>query len=398
MSKSKGNVIDPLDMIDGISLQQLLAKRTDTMMQPQRAEKISQRTAKQFPQGIKPHGTDALRFTLAALAATGRDINWDMKRLEGYRNFCNKLWNASRFVLMNTEASESEPQCDAARILSLADRWILAKFNQTVHLYREAIDSYRFDLAASTLYDFTWNQFCDWYLELSKPVLNSGSPAQLRGTRHTLIEVLEALLRLAHPIIPFITETLWQQLKQRKGITGETIMLQPFPHYDASLNDPHAVGDLEWIQQMVTAVRNIRAEMNIPPAQPLEALLLGATVDVTRRVQEQNALIQAVARLTTITLLPAGEKGPVSVSKRIEGAQLLIPMARLIDKPSEIARLTREAAKLDSEISAIEAKLSNAGFITRAPETVVSNERARLAACTEAAQKLAQQLATIRSL
>lgn len=259
MSKSKGNVIDPLDMVDGISLEALLEKRTGNMMQPQLAEKIRKRTEKQFPNGIEPHGTDALRFTLAALASTGRDINWDMKRLEGYRNFCNKLWNASRFVLMNTEGQDCG-QNGGEMVLSLADRWILAEFNQTIKAYREAMDTYRFDLAAGILYEFTWNQFCDWYLELTKPVMNSGSEAELRGTRHTLIQVLEALLRLAHPIIPYITETIWQRVKNLKGITADTIMLQPFPEYDASQVDEQALSDLEWIKQTIIAVRNIRAE------------------------------------------------------------------------------------------------------------------------------------------
>ncbi len=228
MSKSKGNVIDPLDMVDGISLEDLLEKRTGNMMQPQLAEKIRKRTEKQFPNGIEPHGTDALRFTLAALASTGRDINWDMKRLEGYRNFCNKLWNATRFVLMNCEGHDCGFN-GGEKVLSLADRWILAEFNRTVKAYREALDTYRFDLAANILYEFTWNQFCDWYLELTKPVVSNGSEAEQRGTRHTLITVLEALLRLAHPVIPFITETIWQRVKPLTGTTADTIMLQPFP-------------------------------------------------------------------------------------------------------------------------------------------------------------------------
>ncbi|HDH1307395.1 TPA: valine--tRNA ligase, partial [Klebsiella quasipneumoniae subsp. similipneumoniae] len=245
MSKSKGNVIDPLDMIDGISLPELLEKRTGNMMQPQMAEKIAKRTEKQFPEGIEAHGTDALRFTLAALASTGRDINWDMKRLSGYRNFCNKLWNASRFVLMNTEEKDCG-QNGGEMEFSLADRWILAEYNNTVKAYREALDTYRFDIASNILYEFTWNQFCDWYLELSKPAVHKGTDAQKRAARHTLITVLESLLRLAHPIIPFITETIWQRVKVVTGAEGDTIMLQPFPEYDASLNDEQALRDLEW--------------------------------------------------------------------------------------------------------------------------------------------------------
>ena len=397
MSKSKGNVIDPLDMVDGISLEDLLEKRTGNMMQPQLAEKIRKRTEKQFPNGIEPHGTDALRFTLAALASTGRDINWDMKRLEGYRNFCNKLWNASRFVLMNTE----EHDCGfngGEMQLSLADRWILAEFNRTVKAYREALDSYRFDIAAGILYEFTWNQFCDWYLELTKPVINNGSEAEQRGTRNTLITVLEALLRLAHPIIPFITETIWQRVKLLKGISDDTIMLQPFPAYDTALEDEQALADLEWIKQTIIAVRNIRAEMNIAPSKALEVLLRNANGDAQRRVQDNQNFIARLARLESIALLPAGEKGPVSVTKLVDGAELLIPMAGFIDKDAEIARLTKEMAKLDSEIAAIEGKLANEGFVSRAPEAVVAKERDRLAACKEGKVKLQEQQATIAAL
>ncbi|CNI06656.1 valyl-tRNA synthetase [Yersinia aldovae] len=397
MSKSKGNVIDPLDMVDGISLEELLEKRTGNMMQPQLAEKIRKRTEKQFPNGIEPHGTDALRFTLAALASTGRDINWDMKRLEGYRNFCNKLWNASRFVLMNTEGQDCG-QNGGEMVLSLADRWILAEFNQTIKAYREAMDTYRFDLAANILYEFTWNQFCDWYLELAKPVMNSGSEAELRGTRHTLIEVLEALLRLAHPIIPYITETIWQRVKTLKGITADTIMLQPFPEYDASQVDEKALSDLEWIKQTIIAVRNIRAEMNIAPGKPLEVMLRGANAAAQRRVLENQSFIQSLARLSSLTLLADGEKGPVSVTKLVEGAEVLIPMAGLIDKATELERLAKEVAKLEAEIERIEGKLSNEGFVARAPEAVVAKERERMAACAEAKQKLIEQQATIAAL
>ncbi|HEI6947619.1 TPA: valine--tRNA ligase [Yersinia enterocolitica] len=397
MSKSKGNVIDPLDMVDGISLEELLEKRTGNMMQPQLAEKIRKRTEKQFPNGIEPHGTDALRFTLAALASTGRDINWDMKRLEGYRNFCNKLWNASRFVLMNTEGQDCG-QNGGEMVLSLADRWILAEFNQTIKAYREAMDTYRFDLAANILYEFTWNQFCDWYLELAKPVMNSGSEAELRGTRHTLIEVLEALLRLAHPIIPYITETIWQRVKTLKGITADTIMLQPFPEYDASQVDEKALSDLEWIKQTIIAVRNIRAEMNIAPGKPLEVMLRGANAEAQRRVLENQSFIQSLARLSSLTLLPEGDKGPVSVTKLVEGAEVLIPMAGLIDKATELERLAKEVAKLEAEIERIEGKLSNGGFVARAPEAVVAKERERMAACAEAKQKLIEQQATIAAL
>ncbi|ATZ12778.1 valine--tRNA ligase [Erwinia amylovora] len=397
MSKSKGNVIDPLDMVDGISLEDLLEKRTGNMMQPQLAEKIRKRTEKQFPNGIEPHGTDALRFTLAALASTGRDINWDMKRLEGYRNFCNKLWNASRFVLMNTE----DHDCGfngGELALSLADRWILAEFNRTVKAYREALDSYRFDIAANILYEFTWNQFCDWYLELAKPVMNGGSEAHLRGTRNTLVNVLEALLRLAHPIIPFITETIWQRVKVLKNISDDTIMLQPMPEFSASKADEVAMADTEWLKQAIVAVRNIRNEMNISPAKPLDVLLRGASDEVVRRVNDNHNFLKTLARLTTLELLPAGEKGPVAVTKLVDGAELLIPMADLVDKTAELERLAKEVVKLELEMGKISAKLDNEGFVARAPEAVVAKERERLHDFALAKARLTEQQAVIAAL
>ncbi|KYP95350.1 valyl-tRNA synthase [Sodalis-like endosymbiont of Proechinophthirus fluctus] len=397
MSKSKGNVIDPLDLVDGISLIDLLEKRTDNMMQPQLADKIRKRTEKHFPNGIEPHGTDALRFTLAALASTGRDINWDMKRLEGYRNFCNKLWNASRFVLMNTE----DQDCGfngGDQVLSLADRWILAEFNQTVKTFREALDAYRFDLAAGILYEFTWNQFCDWYLELTKPVMSGGSSAELRGTRHTLVNVLEGLLCLAHPIIPFITETIWQRVKHLTGELGSTIMLQPFPSYNAALADASALTDLEWIKQAIVAVRMIRAKMNIAPGTPLTVLLRRASPEVARRVKENLSFILTLARLDSITLLPKNNKGPVSVTQLIDGAELLIPMTGLVDKDAELERLAKEAARIEGEISRISAKLSNEGFIGGAPEAVVAKEREKLESYQQSRAKLLEQKAIITGL
>ncbi|WP_241606086.1 valine--tRNA ligase [Rosenbergiella epipactidis] len=397
MSKSKGNVIDPLDMVDGISLEALLEKRTGNMMQPQLAEKIRKRTEKQFPNGIEPSGTDALRFTLAALASTGRDINWDMKRLEGYRNFCNKLWNASRFVLMNTEEQDCGFQ-GGEQVLSLADRWIRSEFNRTVKAYREALDTYRFDIAANLLYDFTWNQFCDWYLELTKPVMNNGSEAELRGTRNTLVTVLEALLRLAHPIIPFITETIWQRVKVLKGITDDTLMLQAFPEWAAEKEDAQAQSDIEWIKQAIIAVRNIRAEMNISPSKPLELSLRGATSEVERRVSANLTFLKRLAKLETITLLTAEEKAPVSVTKLVEGAELLIPMAGLINKDVELERLAKELGKVDLEIEKIATKLGNEGFVARAPEAVVAKERERLADLEHSKAKIIEQQGVIAAL
>ena len=397
MSKSKGNVIDPLDMIDGISLAELVEKRTGNMMQPQLAEKIRKRTEKQFPNGIEPAGTDALRFTLAALASTGRDINWDMKRLEGYRNFCNKLWNASRFVLMNTE----EHDCGfngGTLSLSLADRWIRSEFNRTLAAYREALDTYRFDIAAHLLYEFTWNQFCDWYLELTKPVMNSGSEAELRGTRHTLVVVLEALLRMAHPIIPFITETIWQRVRLLTGTQGDTIMLQPFPLWQQEAEDLQAQNEIDWIKQAIVAVRNIRAEMGLPLSKPLPLLLRNASAEVQTLVQTNLSFLQRLAKLESVTLLEPDDQGPVSVTKWVDGAELLIPMAGLIDKTAELERLAKELSKTAEEMEKLAVKLSNDAFVARAPAAVVQKEQARLTELQQLHTKLQQQQQVITEL
>ena len=397
MSKSKGNVIDPLDMIDGISLADLLEKRTGNMMQPQLAEKIAKRTEKQFPNGIEAHGTDALRFTLAALASTGRDINWDLKRLEGYRNFCNKLWNASRYVLMNTQDHDcgfNGGELD----YSLADKWILAEFNQTVKTYREAFDTYRFDLAANILYEFTWNQFCDWYLELTKSVLANGEQNQQRAARHTLVTVLEALLRLAHPIIPFITEAIWQSVKPLMAIKADTIMLQPMPAFDSKLVDDKAVADINWIKDAVIAVRNIRAEMNIAPSKPLQLLIRKASPAVHRIISDNVTFIESLARLSEIVLLDEGDVGPLSVTKLVDGAELLIPMAGLINKEDELARLEKEIARIDGEIARIDNKLSNASFVDKAPAAVVAKEKEKQQGYIADKAKLQEQYATIKSL
>lgn len=264
MSKSKGNVLDPIDMIDGIDLESLVAKRTGNMMQPQLAAKIEKNTRKTFENSIEAYGTDSLRFTLAAMASTGRDINWDMKRLEGYRNFCNKLWNASRYVLMNTEEQDCGFAAGAELEYSLADKWIESQFELAAKEFNGHIDNFRLDMAANTLYEFIWNQFCDWYLELTKPVLWKGTEAQQRATRRTLITVLEKTLRLAHPVIPYITETIWQSVKPLvDGVEGGTIMLQALPQYDAANFNQEALDDIEWVKAFITSIRNLRAEYDI---------------------------------------------------------------------------------------------------------------------------------------
>lgn len=290
MFKFKGNVIDLLDMVDGISLLELLEKRIGNMMQSQLADKIRKRIEKQFSNGIESYGIDALRFILAALAFIGRDINWDMKRLEGYRNFCNKLWNVSRFVLMNIEGQDCGFN-GGEMTLSLADRWILAEFNQIIKAYREALDSFRFDIVVGILYEFIWNQFCDWYFELIKSVMNGGIEVELRGIRYTLVIVLEGLLRFAYSIISFIIEIIWQRVKVFCGIIVDIIMLQSFSQYDVFQVDEVVLVDIEWLKQAIVAVRNIRVEMNIASGKSLELLLRGCSADVERRVNENRGFL-----------------------------------------------------------------------------------------------------------
>ncbi|AZQ09466.1 valine--tRNA ligase [Shewanella khirikhana] len=397
MSKSKGNVLDPLDMIDGIDLESLVQKRTGNMMQPQLAAKIEKSTRKEFENGIEPHGTDALRFTLAAMASTGRDINWDMKRLDGYRSFCNKLWNASRYVLMNTEEQDCG-QGGGEMKLSLADRWVIGKFQETVKTFDEHINAYRFDLAANTLYEFTWNQFCDWYLELTKPVLQNGSEAEQRGTRHTLVTVLEQLLRLMHPMMPYITETIWDRVKPLAGVEGDTLMLMSFPEFDAAKVDAKAMADLEWVKQVIVAVRNIRAELNIAPSKPLSALLRGVSDEDKARIEANQAFFATLAKLESMTILAEGEAAPMATTQLIGEMELLIPMAGLIDVAAEMARIDKQLEKLTGEVARIEGKLSNQGFVAKAPAEVIEKERAKAADIKRDMDKLTEQKAELAKL
>ncbi|MCL1040430.1 valine--tRNA ligase [Shewanella marisflavi] len=403
MSKSKGNVLDPLDMIDGIDLEALVEKRTGNMMQPQLAAKIEKSTRKEFSDGIEAHGTDALRFTLAAMASTGRDINWDMKRLDGYRSFCNKIWNASRYVLMNTEEQDCGHQspngkADGEMQLSLADRWIVGLFNQTVKTFDEHMENYRFDLAANTLYEFTWNQFCDWYLELTKPVLQNGTEAEQRGTRHTLVTVLEAMQRLLHPMMPYLTETIWQRVKPLAGVEGDTLMLAEFPEYQADKVDETAMADLEWVKQVIVAVRNIRAELNIAPSKPLNALLRSVSAQDKARVEANQTFFATLAKLESMTILADGDTAPMSTTQLVGEMELLIPMAGLIDVAAEMARIDKQLEKLAGEAKRIEGKLNNQGFVAKAPEAVIEKERAKLAEFQRDMDKLSEQKTELAKL
>mgnify|MGYP000927031604 CR=1 FL=1 len=394
MSKSKGNVLDPIDMIDGISLEDLLEKRTGNMMQPQLAEKIAKATRKEFAEGIAAHGTDALRFTLAALASNGRDINWDMKRLEGYRNFCNKLWNASRFVLTNDKLDLSQGEIE----FSVADRWIQSEFNRTVETFRSALSQYRFDLCANAIYEFTWNQFCDWYLELTKPVFANGNAAQIRAASQTLVHVLEKLLRLAHPLMPFITEEIWQKVKGFIGITADSIMLQPFPRVEENAFDAEAETDINWLKEVIVAVRNIRAECNIAPSKGLDLLFRNIPADEQKILEKQTALLQAMAKLDNVSVLKEGEQAPLAVAKLVGNTEILVPMAGFINKEAELARLTKEIEKYQNEVKRIESKLSNEAFVAKAPEAVTAKEREKMTEYQSGLEKIREQYRAIEAL
>ncbi|WP_428772888.1 valine--tRNA ligase [Vibrio sp.] len=398
MSKSKGNVLDPIDMIDGIDLESLVEKRTGNMMQPQLAAKIEKNTRKTFESGIEAYGTDALRFTLAAMASTGRDINWDMKRLEGYRNFCNKLWNASRYVLMNTE--EQDCGFNGGELeYSLADKWIESQFELAAKAFNEHIDNFRLDMAANTIYEFIWNQFCDWYLELTKPVLWKGTEAQQRGTRRTLITVLEKTLRLAHPVIPYITETIWQSIKPLvDGVEGETIMLQALPQYDAANFNQDALDDIEWVKAFITSIRNLRAEYDINPGKPLEVMLKAASDKDAARLEANKQVLVSLSKLESVRVLTASEATPACATALVGKSELMIPMAGLIDKDAELDRLAKEIAKTEGEIKRIEGKLGNQGFVAKAPEAVVAKEREKLEGYKETLTKLEEQKVTIAAL
>ncbi|CAG18914.1 putative Valyl-tRNA synthetase [Photobacterium profundum SS9] len=399
MSKSKGNVLDPIDMIDGIGLEELVEKRCGNMMQPKLAAKIEKQTRKAFEGGIEPYGTDALRFTLAAMASTGRDINWDMKRLEGYRNFCNKLWNASRYVLMNTEEHDCGMAEGAELEFSLADQWITSQFEVAAKEFNAHLDNYRLDMAANTLYEFIWNQFCDWYLELTKPVLWKGTEAQQRATRYTLITVLEKTLRLAHPILPYITESIWQSVKPLvDGVEGETIMTQALPQFNEDNFNADVVADLEWVKAFITSIRNLRAEYDIAPSKGLDVMIKVADEKDAARIQANEIVLTSLAKLDSIKVLAKNEETQACATSLVGKSELMIPMAGLIDKDAELARLDKEVAKTQGEIKRIEGKLNNQGFVAKAPEVVITKEREKLEGYQETLVKLEAQKETIAAL
>ncbi|MDP1708150.1 MAG: valine--tRNA ligase [Gammaproteobacteria bacterium] len=399
MSKSKGNVLDPIDLIDGIELEALVTKRTSGLMQPEMAQKIERATRKQFPAGIPPYGTDALRFTFASLATQGRDIRFDTGRIEGYRNFCTKLWNAARYVLMNTEDKDCG-QTGGVVELTLADRWIISRLQATEQTIIESFAAYRFDLAAQALYEFAWNDYCDWYLELSKPVLLSAESDEptLRGTRRTLVRVLETLLRLAHPIMPFITEEIWQRVALLAGKQGDTIMQQPYPQPQPDKVDPAALSEMQWLQAFILGVRSIRSGMNISPGKPLPLLLQGGSNTDHDYMTRNHAYLTTLARLASIEWLEDAAVAPESATALLGDMKLLIPMAGLIDKQTELARLEKEIGKLNKELAQLEGRLANPDYLQRAPEPVVSAGQQRAEEIRSSLVTLGEQLARVGNL
>ncbi|HHW4680412.1 MAG TPA: valine--tRNA ligase, partial [Xylella taiwanensis] len=405
MSKSKGNVLDPLDIIDGITSDALVAKRTTGLIQPKLAEKIAKATRKEFPNGIAAHGADALRFTIAALANHGRDIKFDLGRAEGYKNFCNKLWNATRFVLMNTEDfSAHAPEEDAAgnnghdaprapHPHSDAEQWILWRLAAVTAEAHAHFAAYRFDLLAQALYEFAWNAFCDWFVELAKPALHSDDTQAAASTRHTLLYVLETLLRLLHPLIPFVTEELWRQVAPRLGIQATTLVLRPYPHTQHldTAAFASAAADVEWLKVMVSALRRIRSELNVPPSRRISLLLQGEQDLDRRRIERFAAPLRFLLKLEHIDWLSAASAAPPSAVAIVGTLKLLVPLQGLVDVDAERARLDKEIKRVESEIGKSNGKLGNAVFVQNAPAAVVEQERTRLADWTAQLNGLREQ-------
>lgn len=398
MSKSKGNVLDPIDLIDGIDLETLVTKRTAGLMQPKMAAKIEKSTRKQFPKGIESYGTDALRFTFASQATLGRDIRFDLARVEGYRNFCNKLWNAARYVLMNTEGMDCGQQQQQELELSLADKWIISRLQQVEADVAEQIEGYRFDQMAQTLYSFVWDEYCSWYVELTKIVLNDeqSSESQLRGTRRTLVRVLETLLRILHPIMPFISEEIWQQVKTLAAAEGDTIMHCRYPVADQSKIDTKAVQEMQWVQAVITAVRNIRGEMNISPSKELPILIQGASDLEEEQLEANRHYLIKFGRFESIQLLRDGDTAPESATALVGDTKFLIPLGSFIDANAEIARLNKELERADKAILGVTGRLANKAFTDKAPADVIEKAQQQLTDAESAKAVLLEQISRMQ--
>jgi valyl-tRNA synthetase len=391
MSKSKGNILDPLDIIDGITLDALVAKRTGGLMQPKMAEKIDRATRKEFPDGIPAFGADALRFTMTALAGHGRDIKFDLNRAEGYKNFCNKLWNATRFVLMNTEGYHAS---GAPQPATDAEKWILSRLAKVATEAETHFASYRFDLLAQALYEFAWNEFCDWFVELAKPALNGEDRAAADSTRHTLLHVLEALLRLLHPLIPFVTEELWRSVAPKLGIEGDTISLRPYPQASGFDNaDATVEADVEWLKAMVSALRRIRSELGVSPAKQVTLLLQGGNANDAARVERFASQLKFLNKLATIDRIE-GEPPPAA-SALVGELKLFVPLEGLVDLDAERMRLDKELKRVEGELAKSKGKLASETFVQNAPAAVVEQERQRLIDWSAQHEALATQRAKL---
>ncbi|HEY4528827.1 MAG TPA: valine--tRNA ligase [Luteimonas sp.] len=393
MSKSKGNILDPLDIIDGISLDDLVAKRTSGLMQPKMAEKIAKATRKEFPDGIPAFGADALRFTMAALAGPGRDIKFDLARAEGYKNFCNKLWNATRFVLMNTEGADAMAGVPAA--VTAPEQWILARLAAVTAEAEAHFASYRFDLLSQALYEFAWNEFCDWFVELAKPALNGSDAAAAASTRHTLLFVLERLLCLLHPLVPFVTEELWQQVAPRLGIEGDSIMARAYPRSEdfAGRDFTAAAADVEWLKAMISALRRIRSELGVSPAKAVRLLVSGGGAQDAARIERFRSQLGFLAKVEGIDAI-AGDPPPAAAAL-VGELKLFVPLEGLVDLDAERARLDKELKRVAGELAKSNGKLASDTFVANAPAAVVEQERTRLADWTAQHEALSAQRARL---
>jgi valyl-tRNA synthetase len=398
MSKSKGNVLDPLDLIDGITLPALIEKRISGLMQPQMAKRITGDTRRQFPEGIPSYGTDALRFTFASLATQGRDIRFDLGRIEGYRNFCNKLWNATRFVLINTDPLETTPGITGQ--LGPAEHWIISRLQQVAGDVSHSVSQYRFDQVTQTLHSFVWDEFCSWYLEIAKIELGDDDLSTERklGVRETLVQVLDASLRLLHPIMPFITDALWRRIARRVGTDGPTIMTQPYPVKQTELIDQGSIDSLQWAQSVVSAIRNIRGEMNIDPRRPLPALLRGGDNTDAERSATFSRLIVELARLESLDYVTEDSQIPECATALVGTLTVLVPMGAVIDREAELERLSREIRKLNEDLTRAQGKLSNPNFVDKAPVDIVTKEKERLESTRSAIAQLQAQQSRVEQL
>ena len=399
MSKSKGNILDPIDLIDGISLEALTSKRTADLMQPQLKQKIERHTRESFPNGIAGFGTDALRFTFYSLASTGRDIKFDLGRTEGFRNFCNKIWNAARYVLMNSEEKQLADSL-YSKNLSISDRWIISRFERAIKQVDLAMESYRFDLASQQLYEFIWNEYCDWYVELSKPTLwdEEKNPENAQATRFVLIFILEKTLRLLHPFMPFITEEVWQKIAPLISINGQSIMMESYPTYDRKNIDEEAEEHIEWLKGVILSIRNIRGEMDISPAKSINILLRNGSLTDKERMEIHKPYLQKLAKLKDISWLEDGHEAPASATQRFDELEILVPLEGLIDVDAERSRLKKEINKLLSGLKAVETKLNNKKFVNNAPSSIVVKEREKKNQISSTLESFKTQLENLEGL